>query len=261
MFYAGSAVSVHVVGPSEVQKKPVYPTQRSRVVPISLFQAINDCQVDMESFLKNIGFGSLYGINIGDLQGRLNHFVVKSFDCNSFCMKLNHGSIKVDSKRVHDMLGIPVGGTLLLSLEETEGDPLTYWLAQFGDLDPKKIRATHIAEQIRVREDTPCSRVENIATPINGLKWNAFSNTLENIKGNMSIFCFILCQCVGNEHKEVHFTHEINVGHFYNLFSNTCCTDFLRIQITKLSQPINRSPSVSSNDKSRVPPTGIPSIS
>ncbi|GKB14742.1 hypothetical protein Tco_0848665 [Tanacetum coccineum] len=111
-------------------------------------RAINDCQVDMESFLKNIGFGSLYGINIEDLQGRLNHFIVKSFDCDSFCMKLNHGSIKVDSKRVHDMLGIPVGGTLLLSLEETEGDLLTDWLAQFGDLDPKKIRATHIAEQI-----------------------------------------------------------------------------------------------------------------
>ncbi|GKB52468.1 hypothetical protein Tco_0903221, partial [Tanacetum coccineum] len=110
-----SAVSVHVVGPSEAQKKLVYPTQRSRVVPISLFRAINDCQVDMESFLNNIGFGSLYGINIEDLQ-------------------------------VHDMLRIPVGGTILLSMEETEGD--LDWLAQFGDLDPKKICATHIAEEI-----------------------------------------------------------------------------------------------------------------
>ncbi|GKD73645.1 hypothetical protein Tco_1331927, partial [Tanacetum coccineum] len=77
-----SAVSVHVMGPSEAQKKLVYPTQRSRV----------------------------------------------------------------DSKRVHDMLRIPVGGTILLSMEETEGD--LDWLAQFGDLDPKKICATHIAEEI-----------------------------------------------------------------------------------------------------------------
>ncbi|GKD73646.1 hypothetical protein Tco_1331928 [Tanacetum coccineum] len=131
------------------------------------------------------------------------------------------------------MLGIHVGGTLLKSLEETEGDLLTDWLAQFGDLDPKKIRATHIAKQIvkatnidfmfkmnflvlvtntlaknetknehvsldvlkRVREGTPVQSIDWCGYILDSRTRSVFSNTLENIKGNMSIFCFILCQC------------------------------------------------------------------
>ncbi|GKC07585.1 hypothetical protein Tco_0999195, partial [Tanacetum coccineum] len=135
-------------------RQTVYPAIKSRVVPISLFRAINECRLNMDSFMISIGFGCLYGINIGDLPGRLNHLVLNSlvFDNDSVCMNLKRGSIKIDSKRVHDMFGIPEGGTPLLSLEETEGDLLKDWWAQFGDVrDPKlmkDVRTNDIAHQI-----------------------------------------------------------------------------------------------------------------
>lgn len=41
-----------------------YPTTRSRVVPLSLFKAIHDAQVNMKLFFDSIDFGSLHGISM-----------------------------------------------------------------------------------------------------------------------------------------------------------------------------------------------------
>ncbi|GKB02464.1 hypothetical protein Tco_0830553 [Tanacetum coccineum] len=85
---------------------------RPRTVPYSLFSSIRDSQVDMKSFLSDVGFSSLHNIFIDTLPARLVRFVI---------------------------LGVSLGGTSIFDLPEIPLDDLfvKLWFKQF-DLKPLK---------------------------------------------------------------------------------------------------------------------------
>ncbi|GJY88757.1 hypothetical protein Tco_0503385 [Tanacetum coccineum] len=63
----------------------------------SLFAAIRDSQVDMESFLSDIS-------------------------ASSYEFKLEKGIIRVTPEKVHKILGVPLGGTSIFDLPEISLD-------------------------------------------------------------------------------------------------------------------------------------------
>ncbi|GKD50816.1 hypothetical protein Tco_1279792, partial [Tanacetum coccineum] len=94
------------------------PNLHSRTVPSSLFAAMHDSQVDMESFLSNIGFSSLHNVYIDTLPQRFARFMVRAFSNSSYKFKLEKGIIRVTPEKVHEILGFPFGRTSIFDLPE-----------------------------------------------------------------------------------------------------------------------------------------------
>ncbi|GKD17865.1 hypothetical protein Tco_1207023, partial [Tanacetum coccineum] len=101
------------------------PHQRYRTVPSSLFASVRDSQVDMESFLSDIG-------------------------ASSYEFKLEKGIIRATPEKVHEILGVPPGGTSIFDLPERPlDDPFVKeWFKQFDPKPLKEIRACNIAEKL-----------------------------------------------------------------------------------------------------------------
>nr|GEW24657.1 hypothetical protein [Tanacetum cinerariifolium] len=101
------------------------PSLHSRTVPSSLFAAICDSQVDMESFLLDVS-------------------------ASSYEFKLEKGIIHVTPEKVHEILGVSLSGTSIFDLPEIPlDDPfMKEWFKQFDPKPLKKIRACGIAEKL-----------------------------------------------------------------------------------------------------------------
>nr|GFC33325.1 ubiquitin-specific protease 13 [Tanacetum cinerariifolium] len=94
------------------------PCLHSRTVPSSLFASIRDSQVDMESFLSDIKFSSFHNVFIDTLPQGFARFVVRAFCVSSYKVKLEKGIIRVTPDKVHEILGVPLGGTSIFDLPE-----------------------------------------------------------------------------------------------------------------------------------------------
>ncbi|GJW78398.1 hypothetical protein Tco_0140080 [Tanacetum coccineum] len=96
--------------PSEVAHEEYlkhFPTLRARAVPKSLFAAIQGSQVDMWSFLSEIGFNSFHNLAIDEIPSRVGRFCVANF--NSYTYKLfldSSDSIHVTPSKIHDILDV-----------------------------------------------------------------------------------------------------------------------------------------------------------
>lgn len=120
------------------------PGLRSRTVPSSFFVAIHDAQVDMESFLSDIDFSSLYNDFIDTLPSRFARFVVRAFSGSSYEFTLAKGVIPVTPQKVYEILGVPLGGTSIFDLPEIPlDDP-----RQFDPKPLKHIHASDIANKL-----------------------------------------------------------------------------------------------------------------
>ncbi|GJU64965.1 hypothetical protein Tco_1246800 [Tanacetum coccineum] len=126
------------------------PSLRSRTVPYSLFAVMRDSQVDMESFLSDIGFSSLHNVFIESLPQQFARFVVRAFSASSYEFKLEKGIIHVTPEKGHEILGVPLGGTSIFDLPEISlDDPFVKeWFKQFDPKPLKEIRACDIARKL-----------------------------------------------------------------------------------------------------------------
>ncbi|GJU08363.1 ulp1 protease family, C-terminal catalytic domain-containing protein [Tanacetum coccineum] len=127
-----------------------FPPLYSRTVPCSLFSAIRDSQVDMKSFLSDIGFSSLHNVFIDTLPSRFSRFVVRAFNASTYEFKLEKGVIRVTPDKVNDILGVPLGGTSNFDLPERplDDDFVKMWFNQFDPKPLKDIHATDISEKL-----------------------------------------------------------------------------------------------------------------
>lgn len=128
------------------------PILQARTAPTALHTAIHGLRkvnvVNVEKFLAEIGFSSFYKFDIDYIPSRLGRYVVQNFDEKSCCLMLeNEKSIEATVSKVHDLLGIPVGGVSLLSLEPRPvGDEFEeVWKSQFLPKKFKKVRVNDIA--------------------------------------------------------------------------------------------------------------------
>ncbi|GJZ11370.1 hypothetical protein Tco_0546129, partial [Tanacetum coccineum] len=126
-----------------------FPSFHARTTHVSLFSAIRNSSVDMLRFLNDIGFSSLNNASIDKLPMKLGWFVVSRF--KNYKLSLDTGDqIEVTRSKIHDMLGIPVGGYSLFKLDEREtGDEFVKeWADQFSPIALKKIRVNDIARKL-----------------------------------------------------------------------------------------------------------------
>ncbi|GJW70099.1 integrase, catalytic region, zinc finger, CCHC-type containing protein [Tanacetum coccineum] len=128
-----------------------FPTLHVRAVPKSLFAAIQGSQVDMWRFLSEIGFNSFHNLAIDEIPSRVGRFCVANFNSHTYKLCLDSGdSIHVTPSKIHDVLGIPVGGISLFSLEArpVEHEFVKSWVDQFSPKRLKKIRVGDIASKL-----------------------------------------------------------------------------------------------------------------
>nr|GEX24484.1 hypothetical protein [Tanacetum cinerariifolium] len=81
---------------------------------------------------------------------RFTRFVVRSFSASSYKFKLEKGIICVTPDKVHEILGVPLGGTFVFDLlERPLDDPFVMeWFKQFDPNTLKEIHACDIAEKL-----------------------------------------------------------------------------------------------------------------
>nr|GFB00630.1 hypothetical protein [Tanacetum cinerariifolium] len=85
--------------------------------------------------------------------GSKGYYVIDNFDTETNVLSLNDSLILVTSESVNEILGIPMGGCSIESLEpRTADDPfIKEWLSQFGEKN--EIRPNDISEVIVSTKD------------------------------------------------------------------------------------------------------------
>ncbi|PWA53295.1 Peptidase C48, SUMO/Sentrin/Ubl1 [Artemisia annua] len=124
-----------------------FPILRVRNAPCSLFTSIRQSKVDMLRFLTEVGFQSFHRIFIHKLPSKLGRFVASRFNPATYTLNLFNGlSILVTPQKIHEMLGIPVGGSSLFSFEErsVKHPYVKTWVEQFYPKSFKEIRSPDI---------------------------------------------------------------------------------------------------------------------
>ncbi|CAH1414514.1 unnamed protein product [Lactuca virosa] len=80
-----------------------------------------------------MGFGALLKMKITDIPLKLGFYVLQKFDSERMVIDIEGKELKVTAESVHDMLGIPIGGTKLTQLDQWPKDDTSYdeWKQQF----------------------------------------------------------------------------------------------------------------------------------
>nr|GEU90786.1 hypothetical protein [Tanacetum cinerariifolium] len=110
---------------------------------------------DEESVPKK-GFSSLHNVSIDQLSSKLVRFVVSNFNPETYMLSLDSGNkIKVTHLKIHEILGVPVGGYSLFDLDEREADHefVRFWVGQFYPIELKQIRVNDIASKLVVAQE------------------------------------------------------------------------------------------------------------
>ena len=86
-------------------------TRSSPRLLVSSLQKMNDKQ---KKFIKDIGFGCLFDLNIVSLPQYLSYWLVDQFDPNKCCLVMaNGGELEITEIDVHITLGLPMGKVLV----------------------------------------------------------------------------------------------------------------------------------------------------
>ncbi|GJR13758.1 hypothetical protein Tco_0796410 [Tanacetum coccineum] len=109
-----------------------------------------NAKVNMKRFMQDLGFSALHSVNIDKLPNHLARFVVRAFDNKTYNFYLKTGVVHVTAEKVHEILGLPIGGISLYDLPERQEDDefVQLWLSQFARKKNKQIFATDIAEKL-----------------------------------------------------------------------------------------------------------------
>nr|GEZ40251.1 hypothetical protein [Tanacetum cinerariifolium] len=82
---------------------------RTRTTPTALFNALAILNGGRKKCLDEMGFGSMIGMGIHELSGKLGFYVIDNLDTETNVLSLTDNFILVTSQSVHDILGIPMG--------------------------------------------------------------------------------------------------------------------------------------------------------
>ncbi|GJS28547.1 hypothetical protein Tco_0489167 [Tanacetum coccineum] len=94
-----------------------FPSFRARTTPSSLFSAIRNSRVDILGFFSTQCFHRQHPIEVRMVllvQCFLNSYMLEAW--------ITGDKIEVTRQKIHDMLGVPVGGYSLFDLDEREAD-------------------------------------------------------------------------------------------------------------------------------------------
>ncbi|GJX23150.1 hypothetical protein Tco_0227595 [Tanacetum coccineum] len=159
-----------------------FPSFHARTTPSSLFSAIRNSRVDILGFLTDIGFSSLHNVSIDHLPLKLGWFAVSNF--KNYMLSFDSGDkIEVTPSKIHDMLGVPIGGYSLFDLDERETDHefVSKWASQFYPLELKKVRVNDIARKLVAAQEIDFLFKVNFLT--------LFTNTMAKADGLKGQIC------------------------------------------------------------------------
>ncbi|CAH1423380.1 unnamed protein product [Lactuca virosa] len=73
--------------------------------------------------------------DVKDIPLKLGFYILQKFDYKIMVIDVEGKELKVTTESVHDMLGIPTGGTILTQLEQWPKDDTSYdeWKQQFKE--------------------------------------------------------------------------------------------------------------------------------
>ncbi|KAL8204828.1 hypothetical protein R6Q57_010451, partial [Mikania cordata] len=98
-------------------KKTKFPSLRNRTSPHPLYIALRHLTANQKEIVKKMGFGKLLHLDIEEIPSKLGYFVVDCFDCNNMVMLVGGHKVKVDSKAINRLLGIPKEGLNLIHIK------------------------------------------------------------------------------------------------------------------------------------------------
>ncbi|GKC34926.1 hypothetical protein Tco_1047310, partial [Tanacetum coccineum] len=129
-----------------------FPTLRARTVSSSLFSAICEARINMWSFfLSEIGFSSFHNVSIDKIPSRLGRYALSKFGSTTYRLTFETSDyVEVSPSKIHDILGIPVGGIslFLLDVRLIEHEFVRSWVDQFYPKSLKEIRVCDITSKV-----------------------------------------------------------------------------------------------------------------
>ncbi|GJZ66909.1 ulp1 protease family, C-terminal catalytic domain-containing protein [Tanacetum coccineum] len=108
---------------------------------------------DEESGLKSNkkGFSSFHNVSIDKIPSRLGRYALSKFSSTTYWLTFKTGDyVEVTPSKIHDILGIPVGGKslFLLDVRPIEHEFVRSWVDQFYPKSLKEIRVGDIASKV-----------------------------------------------------------------------------------------------------------------
>nr|GEU96295.1 hypothetical protein [Tanacetum cinerariifolium] len=127
--------------------------ENTKTTPTTLFNAMAILNGDRKKCLHEMGFGSMLGMEIHELPGKLGFYVIDNLDTETNVLSLTDNSILVTSQSVHDILEIHMGRCSLESLApRSPDDPfIKVWFSQFREKN--EVRPNYIINVIVTTKD------------------------------------------------------------------------------------------------------------
>ncbi|CAI9285377.1 unnamed protein product [Lactuca saligna] len=106
---------------------------KNRCSPEALLSIILGMSKEQKEFVRSMGFGAFLKMKITDIPLKLGFYVLQKFDSERMVIDIEGKELKVTTEFIHDMLGIPIGGTKLTQLDQWPKDDTSYdeWKQQF----------------------------------------------------------------------------------------------------------------------------------
>ncbi|VFQ83778.1 unnamed protein product [Cuscuta campestris] len=129
--------------------KAPYPRLKSRSSPHLITKTMKQLNDLQREEVERIGFGSILGMNILELPGRLGYWLVKNFDARRSSLVLPDGTkLHMTASDVHSVLGLPYGG---VKIENNKSNRdvglLKEWRMKFGKCN-NRITPPELADEM-----------------------------------------------------------------------------------------------------------------
>ncbi|CAI9286695.1 unnamed protein product [Lactuca saligna] len=99
---------------------------KNRCSTEALLSIILGMSKEQKESVRSMGFGALLKMKITDIPLKLGFYVLQKFDYERMVIDIEGKELKVTAESVHDMLGIPIGGTKLTQLDQWPKDDKSY---------------------------------------------------------------------------------------------------------------------------------------
>lgn len=181
-----------------------FPSMKNRCSPIALLSIIHGLSKAQKNCVREMGLGTLLQSKLMDVPMKMCYYVLERLDVEKMEVVVEKGVLNVNAKSVHEMLGLPIGGTLFKDMpvvdEDDEDSCMFEWRKQYENT--KDLRLKQLKNEILLtREGDLNFRINFLVMFINTFcestsmgKCNL--NALQHIKKDTDISSIDWCQYV-----------------------------------------------------------------
>ncbi|KVH99472.1 hypothetical protein Ccrd_022294 [Cynara cardunculus var. scolymus] len=125
---------------------------RTRTSPKPLYTMIQNLSPSQIECVKEMGFEGMLNMKTDGIPAKLGYYVVDSFNSKNMMIKLENGVIPVTVKKIHEMIGAPIGGAQLDSLvnDNCGVSAVEQWKSRYSK---PSLRVTDIVSEIIISDN------------------------------------------------------------------------------------------------------------